>query len=325
MPLITLKSIADEHRPVLRAACICLLALMGYLMPVRGEYNVLRIEHEIKLTVPKGTDEILWRYLVENIAGIASIPAAGGTAHQTEISNEIFVDEYFDDKDFTLLNNQSCVRYRTRYLSSDSVPGTPESKLVQIKINNIGEGPLSRGEFKYPVEHYRLNTEKLDNHPLLKLIERSHRREFIDRLKKYHVKAEELIPRMNITQHRKRIYLNRNGTPLITVTLDNSTATNGNNEIRFTELEIELNEMSYTSADEAARAEMEKMRNLIHAAIRNHFPELKQDQTPKYNKAARLLGVHADKKGMHLLIIIFAAAGLFSAGTFFFMRYRARR
>jgi len=53
----------------------------------------------------------------------------------------------------------------------------------------------------------------------------------------------------------------------------------------FVEIEPELNEIAYTEAEPAARAEMVRLGDEITAILMTRFPDLKRDLTPKYNKA----------------------------------------
>src|SRR5687767_15117748 len=111
----------SERNNFLTGISICFLFtnVSGEVNPA-AKYNVLRIENEIKLTVPEGSDSLVWKYLLEKFTIQQNIFVDTTFHYTAEVSEEIFVDEYFDDENFTLLENRNSVRYRARYLYADS-------------------------------------------------------------------------------------------------------------------------------------------------------------------------------------------------------------
>jgi hypothetical protein len=185
------------------------------------------------------------------------------------------------------------VRHRSRVVLTDSESRKNGRELMQIKINHIDGNALNRGEYKYPVKHYKPggNEEEYDNHAFLGLVKRKHRVRIIDRLKDNGIDALKLEPSILITQLRKRVYVFRDTSAFATLTLDIDSAFYLGDEAQFTEMEMELNEIAYTMADSTERQRMEAINDLLRKDLLTHFPAIHQDQTPKYNKAAARFGI----------------------------------
>lgn len=201
------------------------------------------------------------------------------------------IDQYFDNSKLRLLDIKSGVRHRSRFVLTDTTNRKHGRELMQVKINNIGGNELNRGEYKYKIKHYDSKKELLDRHPFLGIVKRKHRDDISNRLKEYDINAVDLFPTIKITQVRKRIYVYKGNVPFATLTLDHVTASYDQEEKNFTELELELNEIRYTESDSLIRKEMEKVNETMQSNILKQFPSIRQDQTPKYNKAAILLGL----------------------------------
>lgn len=267
-------------------------------------FNVLRLENEIKLSVPGELRDSVWdylngRYLSENLY-LRSIDSS----FNCETAIDVFVDQYFDNKKFQLLASQNGIRHRTRSVLTDSESRKDGRELMQFKISDSGYDELTRGEYKYEIRHYENWDEVMDAHPFLGLVKRSQRNDIISRLKEFSIQAENLLPTIKIEQERKRIYVFKGITPYATLTLDNTTAAYGEQTAKFTELELELNEIGYTESDSLSRKEMEEINEIIKSDVLTRFPSITQDQTPKYNKAATALGIEADNPAFSSIYLI---------------------
>ena len=253
--------------------------------------NVLRIENEIKLTIPDELSDSVWNYLKWKYSNDNLTLKSIDSSFNSQMAEDLFIDQYFDNKNFQLFNLKCGVRHRFRSVLTDSTSRKDGKELMQIKINNIGENILSRGEYKYKIKHYDKKKKKLDSHPFLGLVKRKQRDDITERLKEYNINANDLYPTIRIEQHRKRIYLLRDTIPFSTITFDMVSAFYEQKTTKFIELELELNEIGYTESDSLSRQKMEQINEIIKSDILNRFPSIKQDQTPKYNKAANALGV----------------------------------
>ena len=103
-----------------------------------GDYDVLRIENEYKLTVPNELSDSVWKYLTSRYDNTNLYLKSIDSSFSCKTSEDLFIDQYFDDPAHQLWKNQNGIRYRTRFVLSDSTDRKNGKELVQIKINNIG-------------------------------------------------------------------------------------------------------------------------------------------------------------------------------------------
>lgn len=256
-------------------------------------YNSLRIENEIKLSVPLELSDSLWSFISDRYDNDGFYLQSIDQSFNCKMAIDSFTDQYFDNKNLDLLGIQSGVRYRSRYVLTDEPSRKDGRELMQLKINDIANNPLSRGEYKYKIKHYNEIEDPIDTHPFLGLVKRSHRDDLSEQLRNININSLELFPTIKITQIRKRIYVYKGETPFSTLTLDKVRAEYLGKSCIFLELELELNEIGYTESDSLVRKEMEKVNETIKLDVLNRFSRIEQDQTPKYNKAAYILGLNS--------------------------------
>jgi hypothetical protein len=178
---------------------------------------------------------------------------------------------------------QSGVRHRSR-----SIPGQPQNRkdgrqLMQVKLN-MAEGGLTRTEVKFPIKYYSSIESQEDRHPVLGIIDRDYRSEFSERVRAVGVDPWKLRENVTLVQRRRRLYFSDDVGPYATVTLDETSSKKFWLTSKFTEVELELNEIRYSGANEPQRAHMQAVTDAIKADIMQAVPGIVQDQTPKYNK-----------------------------------------
>ena len=251
-----------------------------------GDYNMLRIENEIKLSVPNELADSVWAYLKKRYNNERLYLREVDSTFNSKIAEDIFIDQYFDNDNFDVMKTSNGIRHRARTVLTDPSNRKNGRELIQLKVNGISTNILNRAEFKYPVKYYEEQTEMWDAHPFLGIAQRRYRQDIVDRLAGYGLDGTGLYPTIRLDQLRKRVYLYRGLDPFATLTLDHVTAHYGNDSAYFVELEMELNEINYTESDSASRAEMEEINADLKADLLKTFPSVHQDQTPKYNKAA---------------------------------------
>ena len=280
-----------------------LLATLAWALPTatataQTEFNasgfgVMRIENEAKIAVPDQDVERLWTYLSSYIPSKDFILEKQDTAFSAKMAEDIFVDQYFDNEDMQLLKAQNGVRHRSRVVLTNANDRKNGRELMQIKISDIGDGELSRAEYKYPIAHYDKLDHPGDDHPFLGLVDRDSRDIIMKQLTEYKIDPYSLFPTILLEQNRRRVYILYAGQPFATATLDRVTGIYQDQTVHFTELELELNEINYTEADSAGRERMRHYNTLLQDDIAHNFPSLKQDQTPKYNKAFNRMKIDA--------------------------------
>jgi hypothetical protein len=253
------------------------------------------VENEYKIDVPAGTADTLWAFLQRTFGNEHLFLRAFDTTFRSTTAMDRSLDQYFDDARMQLLRAGNGIRFRSRQVLSDTTDPKNGRRLVQVKINHMGANALDRGEFKYAVALAQPgipNSGPLDRHPFLGLVAPEQRAAITTRLKGYGIAADSLLPTILIEQWRRRIYVERGGTPFATLTVDSVHAHFGRHATGFVELELELNEKRYTGSDSAQRLDMERLNALVKDTIMRAFPALHQDQTPKYRKAYDRLGLN---------------------------------
>ena len=253
-------------------------------------FGAHRLENEYKLLVPDNQVAPLVAYLQKRYGRPAILLPDSKVALHGKFSDEFFRDVYFDTPSQQLLHMKSGVRHRSR-----AIPGQPQNRkdgrqLMQIKLNVPGE-ELTRAEVKYPIKYYTEAKTQEDRHPVLGIIDRDFRPDFTAQLRQAGIDPWKLRPALTLEQRRRRMYLSDEVGPFATITVDETSSHKLWLSSKFTEVELELNEIRYSSASEAERAEMQRVTDAIKADVLAALPGIEQDQTPKYNKAyARLAG-----------------------------------
>jgi hypothetical protein len=248
-------------------------------------YNSARIENEYKYSVPIEIYDSVWSYMRDNYGNEKLFLRKMDSTFVSSISDEAFIDQYYDNETFQLLRSQNGIRHRTRRVLSDSDNKKNNRELMQIKVNGIDSNMLNRAEYKYPIKHYSFSDKGYESSPFLNLIKRNYREEIVKKLSQLKIDAQTLKPFIVVDQKRKRVYIFKGSSAFSTITLDSVTAIQNKDKINFIEIEMELNEIVYTKANDLGRREMEKLNKRILEDLITRFPQIKQDQTPKYNKA----------------------------------------
>ncbi len=256
-----------------------------------SQFNVIRFENEIKLSVPNEIADSVWQYIASKYGNSKLFLKGFKHSFHTRTEEELFVDQYFDNADMQLLEMQCGVRHRTRYIIADSINPNNKQELMQIKINDVDDNGLNRAEYKYLIKYSGKPNNALDIHPFFYNVHRDHRKALAERLSAYNINSLDLVPTILLEQLRKRIYISRNLSGFATLTLDFVTSKYEGKVEKFVELELESNEIKYTRGDSTTRAQMENLNSMIKSDLLNTFPSIKQDQTPKYNKAFIALGL----------------------------------
>ena len=334
-----------RHRRLhLAPACACVLALAAAL-PAQGRYqqgngeftangvNVLRIESEAKLRVPLEATESVWAWLQQRYADCSWLDR-DGARFSAVLGDELFEDVYFDTPSLQLLATDSGIRHRSRIVKSGGAMHKDGRQLLQIKINRGDNTGLDRGEIKYSVNPGGRTPDA--QHQVLGLVDQDEREDCIRRITESGVDPYALRPVLRVDQVRRRVYLNDQQGAMATLTLDECSLREWGVRRNWTEIEIELNEIRYTEADEARRAWMKQLVTDVQADLQRQFPAILQDQTPKYTKAFRMMeqgamvpirpmiarGVRSEAFFVGIWVVLAAALG---TGFFFVRRAVLRR
>ncbi len=273
----------------MKSASLSLLFFLAFLLQ-QPRAQMPRIESEYKLDLPPALVETLWLFMRDTFAG--QLSSHYDSSLRYSVSDEFFVDTYFDTPQKDLAFRQMGLRHRRRYLAD-----TLSKELVQLKLPLDDSSGVARAELKYRIYRKVKKSDRRALHPFWRLIRPGDRAELSRRLIYYGIEAENLQPALTLEQRRRRLYIQKQGEPLITLTLD-EVVHRGLPPANFAELEMEINEMRYTLASEKERRLMEALNQRFKEELSIRFPQIKQDQRPKYNK---LLELMAKKKWLGYL------------------------
>lgn len=306
----------------------------GARPPSAHGFDVFRIEQEDKITVPPEIAPDVWafleRFLVSDKESLHALDP-GFTSYWHE---ELFVDTYFDTPALVVYGKGGGVRHRRRWDLTDPTHRKSGRELVQIKLNGVSAKDTERGEIKFDVEYPKKVRRADDAHPLLGIVKADQREALVARLADAGVDARAMTPILDVEDVRRRIYVLKGGRPFLSVSFDTASSSDLWARWHVIEIEPELNEIPYTEADDATRQSMTRINERISAALRDRFPSLERDLTPKYEKAFaglegqipfyRFLVSHdLDDAGGVLGLLVLAAAPLVFAT--FVIGAKARR
>jgi hypothetical protein len=247
-----------------------------------------RVESEISIHVPDRDVERVWQYLTSLYGSKQAWPAGlDASAYTTRVSDERFVDRYFDTPELSVLAQQSGVRHRLR-----DIPGAPDDpkddrQLLQVKVTSAGD-TITRGEYKFPIKN-KVAEQGGAGRSAVELIKEKHRKPFEKLMRGIGVDPAQLEEVIRVDQRRRRVYFADATGPALTVTMDQVEARKWWAKAPWTEIEVEIGEIRYTQASPAERKQLEQARAAIRADLLSRFPGLTEDDSPKYTEAfARL-------------------------------------
>jgi len=244
-----------------------------------GAQSAARVESEYKLALPNEEASELWEHL-QSEPFLSKLRSEYDLT--TTSSVEEFIDIYFDDEDHNLYNQKVGLRYRSRYVKDSLL-----KRLVQLKTPLLADG-VARVETKYEIKKSQDKNDIYARHDLLKYIKKKDRNNLNYHLAKFGSESLKMDPNVELRQTRSRIYISDSLASLATITLDVVSNLSFPFQ-KYTEMELELNEVRYTASDEKEKQKMERFNKKLRNGLLETFPSLYQDQTPKYNKMKNLI------------------------------------
>ena len=293
-----------------------------------------RIEQEEKLYVPLDKAEEVWNFLYQQYVVDVSHLRSLDSLLTSYSDQEQFTDVYYDTPTLQMYGMQSGVRHRKRVNLTNPNDRKSGRELMQIKLNHITSNKLERGEIKYAIEYPTQLNDRLDRHPMLGIIKKSHRPLFMARLAGIGVDAVSMRQVLTVHDLRTRVYMLRDNKPFISISFDRVHSNIWWANADFVEIEPELNEIAFTDADPQMRKYMESVLAKIVTEVREKFPYVQSNLTPKYNKSfdqmhaqlpfLRLL-VRANLLSAEAMWATILAAGLCMLGAAFGVSRRVKR
>lgn len=240
------------------------------------EHDAVRIEDDFNLAYPAGQSDEIVEYLKGKYIDDQSFVQGLGAEFTSAYGDEDFTDQYFDTRNLDLYKRKAGLRHRVRVDRSDPAK---RKELVQLKLS--GEDKLadeastgSRNEIKFEAAGLAAALQ-ID--------------EFKAAVSQLELDPYALKPILTIQQHRRRIYLNRDGATFISFSVDDAKAKRWWARAEFSQMEVELNELAYTGASESERERMQEIREGMIVGLRAKFDYLTDDQSIKYTKMFDLL------------------------------------
>lgn len=260
---------------------------------LQGQEDV-RIEDDFNLAYPSGKSDEMVAHLRQRYIDDQSFVKELGPNFTSAYGDEDFVDTYFDTPKLDLYNRKAGLRYRLRTNRVDPEDRKSGRELVQLKLSGTDKfqdqgNTDSRNEIKFDVERASSGNLADDRNPVISLIAPDMREGFKELIRELGLDPHDLRPILTIEQHRRRVYLNRDGETFISFSVDDARTQLWWAGSSFSQMEVELNELAYTAADAALKERMQKIREEMIADLREHFNYLQDDQTVKYTKMFDLL------------------------------------
>ncbi len=269
------------------ATLFCIFTVMPVFAQEEATgFDVMRIESEDKLVVPEDITDDVWEFLIATfIDNSEQLPLMGSGSISAWYAIEDFTDTYFDTPTLDVLHEQSGVRLRYRESRTNPEDTKSERRLMQVKINGIDDNPLNRAEYKYAILDGITNENINEFVNPVSIVDPDQQEDFLSRLAEFGWNGYTMKPVLTLHQERKRIYFFNASGALMSISHDTVLSELMGHSVEFIELEPELSEVEYTEASPELRREMETFQGEIIALIRQEFPSIKRDLTPKYNKA----------------------------------------
>ena len=278
-------------------------------------FNIVRVEQEDKITVPADKADEVWEFLSNYLQNGSESLKKLDPNFTSYWAEELFIDTYFDTPALQILGKAGGVRHRRRQNLTNPDDAKNGRELMQIKLNDLSDNPLERGEIKYEIQYPQEISQADDAHPVLGIIKPDSRDDLNKRLTSIGIDPYAMRPILTVSDIRRRVYVRKNNEPFLSVSFDNATAGNLWAKWHFFEIEPELNEIPFTEGNEATRKYMEKINNEIIGTLMAKFPYLKRDLTPKYCKAFYSLESQIPAYRFLVRMRLDNADGMFLSGT----------
>ena len=271
---------------VLLHSVVITATIIGLFFPslpqAQPKFDALRLENDTTLDVPLEQGETLWEWLKVNFK--EGWRSERTTLH-TRSDVEQFGDTYFDVPERALIKQFAGLRHRRRFYPNGEV-----KELIQLKSFNgaasglIDEVKQLRGEVKFELKDSTVfpgEEGDYDAERLLSLLKKSHIPLLAARLSDLGVNINRVVPLITLKQERRRIYFKEGDRDAFTVTLDIASSKKLWLKARFIQLDIEINEISFTKADIIERQRMLDIQQELLDKIQGAFPDVVRNQTPK--------------------------------------------
>jgi len=260
---------------------IILFLLLGFSASHHCFGQEGRLESEFKLDIPLEEVDALWDLIKTSYA--QDDFSLGDMKLSGLVSVEDFIDTYYDAEDGRFSEMEISLRYRKRFKDQVLL-----KELVQLKTP-FSEDKVVRNEIKFEVDNKKKVNDLMKRHAFLKYIDGSDIERLSHELASFQIRPEEIQESLKLKQERSRVYIkDENQESIATITLDKVNNSSFPFQ-KYAELELELNELRYTAADQEEKALMTELNENIKSQLLTKFPNLKVDQRSKYRKMKEII------------------------------------
>ena len=263
-----------------------------------------RVDSQLTLKISEKQADDVYKYLSGKYAGkdnlLSDLFPSVHLSGQSKSDVSLFTDEYYDTPDLALYKNQNSVRFRSRVNTTDAEDRKSGRQLVQMKVTPPGQFD-SRTELKYEVKdngrtddgkksrragsgrgRHKNFSSRDDRHPLIKMISRSKRRDFLSAFEGTGIDPYSLEHILTLQQTRSRVYINWDATNILSFSVDTGSARVLWAKESFASVDIGLVEIAYTEANDEKRKTMREIRDAMVKDLKDHFPALTVSSDSKY-------------------------------------------
>jgi hypothetical protein len=246
----------------------------------RGVRTVALENPQLRIRVPTDSAMAVWDWLQRRYLEPSFLNSGGREfTAASDVQNRI--DVWFDDRELTLLANESGLRLRRE--APDGAPGA-ETVALQLRWTRPSAEHRRGVEADFAID---AATTSRRHAPLLAHLAGEQRAVARRCMTELGIDPQTLAPVLTVQQVRHRILLRDQDGPFATVAMTRCSCRQSDCKLEWYEFDSELDALRFGPADDAARAAMLATATRIELDLRAQFPDLEPETTLAYVRAFR--------------------------------------
>ena len=248
--------------------------------------DAARVDSQITLKIPDGQGPAVYDYLrqtyVDSDAKLKSTFPDKKLSGEKRVDISVFTDGYFDTPNLDLYVNNNSARHRSRTNTTDPADRKNGRELVQVQVTAPGQFER-RTELKFDTQTPRPSAKLRDDfHPLIGLVTKVQQADFKKAFSDLGLDPYKLRYILTNTQKRSRVYLDLDGTNILSFSVDEGSSRMLWAKAHITSVDVGLVENVYTDANSADRQKLAEIRAFVLKDLMDQFPELTVNLEEKY-------------------------------------------